>query len=151
MHTIKKSYPHSLGLSAVFRQWRADSHCRFLHGYALSFDFIFEAEKLDKNGWVLDFGSLKPLKEVLVTQFDHKTLIAESDPHIEEFLRLRDMDLIDLHVMPRVGCEAFAEWAHDKATKLLEHSGEMDLRQVRCVLVVCHEHEANSASYSPFI
>ena len=26
---------------SAFRQWRADSHCRFMHGYSLEFEFVF--------------------------------------------------------------------------------------------------------------
>lgn len=42
-----KLYGHEIGLSAAFRQWRAESHCRFLHGYALAVRFEFEADELD--------------------------------------------------------------------------------------------------------
>ena len=33
-----KKYGHDRGLSTAFRQWRADSHCRFMHGYSLEFN-----------------------------------------------------------------------------------------------------------------
>lgn len=42
-----KTYGHEIGLSAAFRQWRAESHCRFVHGYALAVKFVFEAGELD--------------------------------------------------------------------------------------------------------
>jgi 6-pyruvoyltetrahydropterin/6-carboxytetrahydropterin synthase len=43
------------GYSACFRQWRADdTHCRFLHGYAVSFRVWFEGD-LDHRHWVFDF------------------------------------------------------------------------------------------------
>jgi len=33
------------GFSTVFRQWKAkDTHCRFLHGYGISFKVWFEGE-----------------------------------------------------------------------------------------------------------
>ena len=33
------------GYSSAFRQWRADgTHCRFLHGYAVSFRVWFEGD-----------------------------------------------------------------------------------------------------------
>ena len=35
IHRATKTYGHDLGLSVAFRQWRADSHCRYLHGYAI--------------------------------------------------------------------------------------------------------------------
>ena len=42
-----KTYGHERGLSAAFRQWRADSHCKFIHGYSLEFEFVFGANELD--------------------------------------------------------------------------------------------------------
>ena len=35
-----KTYKH-LG-PVAYRQWRADSHCNLIHGYALTFHFEFE-------------------------------------------------------------------------------------------------------------
>ena len=32
MFLSTKTYGHDLGLSAAFRQWRAESHCRLIHG-----------------------------------------------------------------------------------------------------------------------
>jgi 6-pyruvoyltetrahydropterin/6-carboxytetrahydropterin synthase len=55
LHFVKKTYGHELGLSTCFRQHRAKSHCRFLHGYPLSFTFTFAATQRDENGWVIDF------------------------------------------------------------------------------------------------
>ena len=64
----------------AYRQWRADSHCRFVHGYALSFHFEFECDTLDARNWCMDFGGLKPLKDKLVEWFDHTLLVAQDDP-----------------------------------------------------------------------
>ena len=68
-----KKYGHERGLSAAFRQWRAVSHCRFMHGYSLEFEFVFGTHELDENNWVVDFGSLKNLEAWLRLNFDHKT------------------------------------------------------------------------------
>ena len=37
--------------STAFRQWRSKSHCKYLHGYSLSFKVTFEGE-LDERNWV---------------------------------------------------------------------------------------------------
>ena len=79
MYKSTKTFGHEIGLSACFRQWRADSHCRFLHGYALAIKFVFAANELDVRNWVVDFGSLKSLKSQLEDTFDHKLLVAEND------------------------------------------------------------------------
>ena len=74
LHRSTKTYGHDLGFSVAFRQWRAQSHCRLLHGYSLAFRFEFAAEELDPRNWVVDFGGLKGLKAMLEQNFDHKTV-----------------------------------------------------------------------------
>jgi len=38
------------GYSTVFRQWRAEgTHCKFIHGYGVSFQIWFEGELDEKN------------------------------------------------------------------------------------------------------
>ena len=69
-----KTYGHDIGLSCAFRQWKAESHCKYLHGYSLSITFRFMANELDYRNWVVDFGGLKDLKATLEDYFDHKTL-----------------------------------------------------------------------------
>ena len=36
-----RSYKEFNGYSTAFRQWRAESHCRYVHGYALRFKVWF--------------------------------------------------------------------------------------------------------------
>ena len=142
-----KTYGHEIGLSAVFRQWRANSHCNQLHGYALAFRFVFEATELDDRNWVVDFGGLKGLKLALQHHFDHKTVVAEDDPKRAEIESLRDLGIADVVVVPAVGCEKFAELAANLATEELKALGLAE--RVRVVEVECSEHGANSAIYRP--
>ena len=132
-----KTYGHEVGLTACFRQHRAKSHCRYLHGYALKFRFEFEAARLDENGWVVDFGSLKPLKDALADQFDHCTLVAEDDPELDTFKNLALLKIIQLRVVRRTGCEAFATMALHMAQELVP--------QARVRACEVWEHGANSA------
>lgn len=158
-HRVTKTYGHELGLSATFRQWRAKSHCCFIHGYALGFKVVFAARELDENGWVKDFGGLKPLKAKLVAVFDHRMLVAEDDPHLEVFKALGqhndcnvntisglDEPLAQVTVVPRVGCEAFAQMVWDWADQLI--TDEERARGVHLVEVECREHAGNAASYT---
>jgi 6-pyruvoyltetrahydropterin/6-carboxytetrahydropterin synthase len=137
-----KTYGHEVGLSCAFRQWKASSHCRYLHGYALAVKFVFCAEKLDYRNWVVDFGRLGDVKTWLQEMFDHKTLIAHDDPALEDFRELHRQGLIRLNEVPAVGCEAFAEqifnYVHDW---LLPRHGQ----RVQLLSVEVREHGANSA------
>lgn len=143
MYKVTKTYPANLGLSACFRQWRAKSHCRFMHGYALEVRLHFHAQHLDSSGWVIDFGCLKPIKEWLVETFDHKTLVAEDDPSLEMFEQLDDAGLIDIYYVKATGCEAFAKMIFEHVIE----SGIMDGRKCWLQEVEVFEHAANGASY----
>jgi len=142
-----KTYGPELGLSAVFRQWRADSHCNQLHGYSLGFRFVFEATDLDDRNWVMDFGNLKGLQNRLKITFDHKLVIAKDDPEFATLSSLADAGLADVVVVDAVGCEKFAELAALYAQIELEVL-HLDKR-VKVVEVECSEHGANSAIYRP--
>lgn len=135
-----KRYGHELGLSACFRQYLAGSHCNLLHGYALSFKFVFEADTLDDRNWVQDFGSLKKLKQDLIDLFDHKLLVAEDDPQKDIICSLAGLQIADVVELPAVGCEAFAQIAYSMASEYVR-------KGVRVVSCECAEHGANSAIY----
>lgn len=140
-----KTYGHEIGLSCCFRQWRAESHCQYLHGYALSVRVEFEAEELDVRNWVVDFGSLKGFKTMLEETFDHKLLVAEDDPMRQTLLQLQTYGLAKIVVLPGVGCERFAEYIFGAAETWLESNGYAP--RCKVVLVEVKEHGSNSAIY----
>ena len=98
-----KTYTH-LG-PVAYRQWRADSHCNLIHGYALSFHFEFESDSLDSRNWVMDFGGLRPLKDLLEDWFDHTLLVADDDPDREHLLKLGELGLAKITQVEKTGCE----------------------------------------------
>lgn len=142
-----KTYGHEEGLSCCFRQWRAThSHCRLLHGYALSFRLIFASDELDERNWCFDFGGLKPIKAWLHEMFDHTLLAAADDPALPAFRRLAEQGLVDLRVLPAVGCEAVARHAFEYIARFVDErtDGRVWLEEVEV-----REHDGNSASYAP--
>ncbi len=141
-----KTYDHNEGLSCCFRQWRAThSHCRLLHGYALAFRFVFATHELDARNWCFDFGGLKPVKAWLKETFDHTTLVAQDDPEFARFEDLARAGLIDLRVLPAVGCEATARYVFDYVAAFIhqETGGRVWIESVEVM-----EHGGNSAIYS---
>lgn len=138
-----KTYTHATGHSCAFRQWRADSHCNLIHGYALQFELQFGGNELDHRNWIVDFGGLKELKEWLKYMFDHTYLIAMDDPEKGVFYELEKKQLVDLRLVDAVGCERFSELVFDKAQEIIEEQyGD------RCWVesVTVREHESNSAT-----
>lgn len=144
VHRSTKTYVHAIGLSAAFRQWRADSHCRFLHGYSLEVVLIFEASELDVRNWVVDFGSLKDIKKHLEDIFDHKTVVAGDDPELSTFMDLDEKGLIQLVVLEDgVGCEKYAEYIFRIVEQWMHYAGYAPRCWIKQVEV--KEHGGNSA------
>lgn len=148
------------GFSTCFRQWKAKgTHCSLLHGYAISFNVTFEGE-LDDRNWVVDFGFLKRSKTKMHAQragvaglvpdewfkhmFDHTVVLAADDPNLNDFEVLDDDGVLELRVLPQVGCEMFAKYVYDELNKFLYVETE---DRVRCISVECFEHAKNSAVY----
>ena len=148
MYYSTKTYDHNLGLSAVFRQPKADhSHCHLLHGYSLKFKFKFASTKLDDKNWVVDFGGLKELKAWLQDNFDHKIIVDSNDPEIDTLYKLEQKGLAEIRVFDGVGAEMFAYHAWKFADNLVR---DMSMNRCWCIEVECAEHGANSAIYSPY-
>ena len=137
-----KTYKH-LG-PVAYRQWRADSHCRFIHGYALSFHFEFETNTLDARNWVMDFGGLRPLKEKLEEWFDHTFLVATDDPDREQLLALGKSGVAKITEVEKTGCEGIADFLYEYVnTIFLKNCGEQD--RVWCCKVEVRETDNNMA------
>lgn len=139
-----KVYTHAIGLSCCFRQWRAESHCKYLHGYALQVKCVFRSKQLDYRNWVVDFGSLKSFKGWLEDTFDHKTLVAEDDPEIDTFKMMQANGLCDLIILPNLGMEAFAYTIFQYLETWLFDNGYLN---VSLTEVEVAEHDANFARY----
>jgi 6-pyruvoyltetrahydropterin/6-carboxytetrahydropterin synthase len=141
------------GYSTVFRQWKADTtHCKYLHGYAISFRVHFEGE-LDERNWVWDFGGMKRAKNTIQGKspkdfftwlLDHTMIIAEDDPFLESFKRMDEAGVVQLRILPATGCEKFAEYLYEVINEFLavETNG-----RVRAAKVEVYENERNAASY----
>lgn len=144
-YTSTKAYTE-LG-PVAYRQWRADSHCNQIHGYALSFKFEFEADDLDSRNWVVDYGSLRPLKDKLEEWFDHTLLVAEDDPMRAEILNLGTLGIAKPVMVAKTGCEGLAEFIYEYInTIFLKDYGYGD--RVWCTKVEVRETNANMAYVS---
>lgn len=141
-----KSTKRFTGFPCTHRQWRAESHCRYVHGYSREFYFEFAAKELTKEGWVVDFGGLKDLKKWLDHMFDHTFLVAQDDPQMEAFKKLDKEGAIQLRVMPNPGMEGTAQYVYEEAMKILK---SLYGDRAWITLVQVSENEKNSAMYIP--
>ena len=141
------------GFSTVFRQWKAeDTHCRFFHGYGISFKIYFEGE-LDHRNWVWDFGGMKRAKtqidgkspkEWMDYMFDHTMVIAKDDPFIESLKLMDNAGAAQIRIVEATGAEKFAEYVFNKVNEFVK--AETDNR-VRVIKVKFMEHGKNAAYY----
>ncbi len=142
------------GFSTVFRQWKAENtHCRFLHGYGISFKVYFEGE-LDHRNWVWDFGGMKRAKtkidgkspkEWMDYMFDHTVVVAEDDPGIKGFQTMDKLGVIQLRMIEATGAEKFAEYIYNKLNEFVKTETES---RVKVTKVKFMEALENTAYYS---
>lgn len=130
----------------AYRQWRADSHCNLVHGYALSFKFEFETDQLDARNWAMDYGGLKPLKALLEDWFDHTLLVAEDDPKRKDFEDLAAAGLAKITWVEKTGCEGIADFLYEYVnTIFLPSYGSEEAARLWCSRVEVRETAANMA------
>ena len=130
--------------STAFRQPRAQSHCKHVHGYLLKAKVWIGCNELDANNWVFDFGGFKDLKNTLQKTYDHTLIIAKDDPAKTIFKELERYDAVNMVVMDGVGIEKFAEHVfHEVDT----HVKFLTQNRAWCEKVEVFEHENNSAIY----
>ena len=140
--------------STVFRQWKAENtHCRFLHGYGISFKVYFEGE-LDERNWVWDFGGMKRAKTLIDGKqpkawmdymFDHTVIVAKDDPGMGGWRTMDELGIIQLRIIEATGAEKFSEYIYNKLNEFVKT--ETDNR-VRVTKVKFMEHGKNAAYYS---
>jgi 6-pyruvoyltetrahydropterin/6-carboxytetrahydropterin synthase len=141
------------GFSTVFRQWKAETtHCKYIHGYGISFKVYFEGD-LDERNWVWDFGGMKRAKtqidgkspkEWMDYMFDHTLIVAEDDPYIKAFQQMETAGVAQVRVIPATGAEKFAEYIYNKLNKFVDTETK---GRVRVTKVKFMEHGKNAACY----
>lgn len=146
LNTVMKYYR---GFPAAHRQPKHDGHCRMIHGHNWDFAIEFGCEMLDSNGFVVDVGKLKPVKEMLTKLFDHTLLINEDDPLKNRFLKMHRDGLADVRIVPNCGMEGLAACVYRCVGDVLlgSYKEEVDVRGLRVLSVVCWEDFKNAARY----
>lgn len=150
MHTCSKTYSN---MPAAHRQHNHDGHCALIHGHNWSFEIEFSSERLDENGFVIDFGKLKFIKTWLEDKFDHTLLLNEDDPWLEYFMqKVATVDdsplglesgpacLAKIVVVENCGAEKLAEWVGKEVSKLLPEG-------VWVSQCICYEDSKNKATW----
>ena len=120
------------------------SHCKFLHGYSLGFEFVFASENLNLHGWVYDFGSCSWIKDFLIEHLDHKVILQNDDPELDKFEELAESNLIQLVFVKNSSCEGFAKMVFESVNQGLVIATDSKVWLKKATVF---EHNTNSASF----
>ena len=101
-------------------------------------------KSLDNKNWAVDFGGLRPLKDLLEDWFDHTLLVADDDPDREHLLKLGELGLAKITQVEKTGCEGLASFLYEYInTIFLKDYGEAD--RIWCCKVEVRETDSNMA------
>ena len=104
MITCTKTYAD---VPFAHRQHRHAGHCALIHGHNWRITLTFACDTLDDNGFVVDFGRLRYLKDWIDAHLDHACVLAVDDPMLDS-LRTALPDLFKLCLMRYASCEGVA-------------------------------------------
>ncbi len=164
MFTCSKIYSD---LPFAHRQHNHKGHCSFIHGHNWGFKFVFGAKLINStlvldmdqltehsaNGFVVDFGDLKWLKEWLNSMFDHTLVLNQADPHLDYLVAHLSKDeafptFADIRIVPNAGAEGLAHFVYEQVSSLLfARTGD----SVFLVSVEVMEDSKNAAIYAPMM
>jgi len=115
-----------------------EGKCRFLHGHNYRIHFEVEGEELDAIGRVIDFSVIKEkLCMWLEDNYDHKFLIWENDPLLDELQRITEESLV---VVP------FNPTAENIAKHLVTVVAPIQLEGTKTKLIRCKIEETQKCS-----
>lgn len=141
MYKISKEFK----FEAAHRLWQLDDDhaCKKLHGHSYKVEVELGADHLDENGFIIDFGELKPFQEYLDLAWDHRTILTYDDPLTQQLADYEIMIMPDklpstAENMARVFADIVAKLFAKKIDGMLE------------IKVTVWETAKNSASFQRF-
>lgn len=126
------------------RLYTIPGKCQNLHGHSWNIEIRFEAEELDVNGMVVDFGALKSEIRTWIDRYwDHGAILCEEDP-LCSWLLDNHSKVYPLPFLPTV--EHVAQEASAVFRDMLVREGLSD--HVKLVEVTLQETATNKAYWT---
>ncbi len=145
MEKYFKSTKSFYNYPCAHRQYRHDGNCAKIHGYSRSFHFVFGAQSLTKEGFVVDYGDLDELKQHLDYMYDHTLVLDENDPFMETFQQLQAAGVCDIRTQPLgPGMEGTAHYLVEWADHWLRNKTKGRAWVISCE---ARENDKNSSIY----
>ena len=128
--TVTRFHDFSMGHKVTGHE----NKCAHLHGHNYRIHFTLQsASELDSLGRVIDFSVIKSkLCEWLEENYDHKMMIWEHEPMLEDLLKLAPLDIVQVPFNPT---------AENMAKHLCEVVAIEQLAGTDCVLIKCEIEE----------
>jgi 6-pyruvoyltetrahydropterin/6-carboxytetrahydropterin synthase len=108
MLTCRKTYAD---IPFAHRQHQHDGHCALIHGHNWAFTLTFGCTTTDANGFVVDFGKLKFLREWINHHLDHACVFNADDP-LRDTLIAAAPGAWKSYVVESCSCEGLAHHLH---------------------------------------
>lgn len=110
-----------------------ESKCKYLHGHNYRIHFVVSAPELDAIGRVMDFSVIKEkLCMWLEDKYDHKFLMWEHDPLLEQMKAVDELSIVITEFNPT---------AENIAKHLVEEVAIYQLAGTGCILIECRVEE----------
>src|SRR6185503_7110188 len=132
-----------IDLPFAHRQPHHNGHCAMIHGHSWGIEFEFTAQRWDECGFVVDFGSLKWLKEWIDAMFDHTLVLNADDPYLKSF-QIALEGTANIKVVPDCSSEGLAIFIFQTVADLL---WKTEQGRVSLLRVTVFEDSKNSATY----
>ena len=113
-HQVQKTF----SVCTAHRLMDHPGACKNLHGHNYNITVYFEAEELNSQGMVIDFGNVKQLIGTYINNlYDHKTVLQKTDPLLDVLMPVMGNSLTVMDCAPTA--ENMAETLHKNITHLL--------------------------------
>jgi|TARA_B100001093_G_scaffold216206_1_gene207504 6-pyruvoyltetrahydropterin/6-carboxytetrahydropterin synthase len=142
MLTCKKEYRD---IPFSHRQHTHSGHCSYIHGHNWGIEITFACKNLDANGFVIDFGKLKSIKNWIESNLDHAILMNESDPEKDHILKSCP-SAFKSYIVDNCSCEGLAFHFYEVFSKILSEDTKS---RVFIVDLTVTEDSKNSATFCP--
>ncbi len=141
MLTCTKTY---FDIPFAHRQYLHDGLCAFVHGHNWDISVTFACDRTDENGFVVDFGKLKFLKNWIDENLDHSCVFSKSDP-LMRVLRDAAPEAWKIFVVDQCSCEGIARHLFGVFNDLVLRETSS---RVRVVSVSVSEDKKNTARFA---
>jgi 6-pyruvoyltetrahydropterin/6-carboxytetrahydropterin synthase len=142
MFTCSKTYAD---IPFAHRQHRHAGHCAFVHGHNWSFTFVFGCDALDANGFVVDFGDLKYIRQWFDEHLDHACVFNDDDPLSKALLDAAPAAYKPYFVR-NCSAEGLAQHTHEVVNEMVRRKTD---GRVFVVETRVAEDARNAATYRP--